>query len=70
MFTISILKCIKENEIFAKTFQLLSNTWSLFFKLPQILGPIQVFASGLKTHDHKNLAFEVHANKSFKIVYP
>jgi hypothetical protein len=45
MFTISILKCIKENEIFAKTFQLLSNTWSLFFKLPQILGPIQVFAS-------------------------
>jgi hypothetical protein len=32
----------------AKTFHLLSSTWTLFFKLPQILSPIQVLASNLK----------------------
>jgi hypothetical protein len=61
MFTTSIL--IEKNQILAKTFRLLSSTWTLFFKLPQILGPIQVLASSLKKHDYNNLAFEVHANK-------
>jgi hypothetical protein len=35
------------------------------FKLPQILGLIQVLASSLKKHDYNNLAFEVCVNKSF-----
>jgi hypothetical protein len=35
----------KKNKILGKMFRLLSNTWTLFFKLPQILGPIQVLAS-------------------------
>jgi len=52
----------KKNQIVAKTFHLLSRT--LFFKLPQILGPIQVLASSLEKHDYNDLAFEVHANKS------
>jgi len=55
---------LKKNKIFAKTFHLLSNIWTLFFKLSQILGPIQVFASSVKKHDYNNLAFEIHANKS------
>jgi hypothetical protein len=38
--------------------------------LPQNLGPIQVLASSVKKHDYNNLAFEIHANKSFKIMYP
>ncbi len=54
----------KRNQIFAKTFHLLSSTWTLFFKLPQILVPIQVLATRFKKHDYNNLAFEVHANKS------
>ncbi len=49
------LKNFKKLE---KTFNLLSNTWTLFFKLPQILGPIQVFANNLKKHDYNNLPFE------------
>jgi len=53
---------MKKNQI--KKFHLLSSTWNLFFKLPQILGLIQIFASSLKTHDYNNLTFEVHANKS------
>jgi hypothetical protein len=61
MFTTSILKCLKKNQILAKTFHLLSSTWTLFFKLPQILGPIQILASSFKKHDYNNLAFEVHA---------
>ncbi len=40
------------------------STWNLFFKLPQILSLIQIFASSLKTNDYNNLTFEVHANKS------
>jgi hypothetical protein len=40
----------KKNQILAKTFHLFSNTWTLFFKLPQILGPIQILASSLKKH--------------------
>jgi hypothetical protein len=40
-----------------------SSTWNLFFKLPQIVGLIQIFASSLNTHDYNNLIFEVHANK-------
>jgi hypothetical protein len=55
---------LEKNQIFAKTFHLLSNIWTLFFKLSQILGPIQVFASSAKKHDYNNLAFEIHANKS------
>ncbi len=54
----------KNNQILAKTFHLLSSIWALFFKLPQILGPIQGLASSLKKHGYNNLAFEVHANKS------
>jgi hypothetical protein len=54
----------KQNQILAKTFHLLSSTWTLFFKLTQILGPIQVLTSNLKKHDYNNLTFEVHANKS------
>jgi hypothetical protein len=33
--------------------------WILFFKVSQILGPIQILASSLKKHDYNNLAFEV-----------
>jgi hypothetical protein len=54
----------KKNQILPKTFHLFSSIGTSFFKLPQILGPIQVLASSLKTHDYNNLAFEVHANKS------
>jgi hypothetical protein len=54
----------KKNQAFVKTFHLLSSTWTLFFKPPQSLGPIQVLVSSLKKHDYNSLAFEVHANKS------
>jgi hypothetical protein len=64
MFTTSILKCLKKNKKLAKIFHLLSSTWTLFFKLSQTLGLIQVLASSLKSHDYNNIAFEVHANKS------
>jgi hypothetical protein len=37
---------------------------NFIFKLPHILGLIQVFASSLKKHDYNNLAFEVHASKN------
>jgi hypothetical protein len=60
----------KKNQILAKIFHLLSSTWTLCFKLPQILGPIQVLASGLKKHDYNNLAFEVHVNKNQEIMHP
>jgi hypothetical protein len=60
MLTKSILRCLKKNQIIAKTFHLLSSTWTLFFKLSQILGPIQVLASSLKKHDYNNLTFEVY----------
>jgi hypothetical protein len=36
---------------------------TLFFKLPQILGSIQVLASSLKKHDYNNLTFEIHATR-------
>jgi hypothetical protein len=64
------LRCFKKHKILAKTFNLLSNTWTLFFKLPQILSPIQVLANSLKEHDYNNLPFEIHANKSQEIMYP
>ncbi len=68
MFTTSILMCMKYIYIyiymFAKNIHLLSSTWTLFFKQPQILGPIQVFASNVKKHDYNNLIFEVNANKT------
>jgi hypothetical protein len=54
----------KKTQIFAKTFHLLSSTWTLFLKLPLILDPIQVVASTLENHDYNNLTFEVDANKS------
>ncbi len=54
----------KKNQIFAKTFHLLSSTWILFFKLSQILGPIQVLANSVKKYDYNNLTFEVHAKNS------
>jgi len=60
----------KKNQILAKTSHLLASTWILFFKLPQILGPILVFVSSLKKHDYNNLTFEIYANKSLKIMYP
>jgi hypothetical protein len=66
MFTTSISRCLKENQILAKTFHVFSNTLTLFFKLPQIWGSIQIFASSLKIHDYNNLAFELHVNKSSK----
>jgi MFS-type transporter involved in bile tolerance (Atg22 family) len=64
MFTTSILKCLQKNQILVKIFHLLSSIWTLFFKLPQILGQIQILTSVLKKHDYDNLVFEVHANKS------
>jgi hypothetical protein len=64
MFTTSILKCLKKNQILAKTFHLPSNICILFFKLPQILGSIQILVSNRKIHDYNHLDFEVHANKS------
>jgi hypothetical protein len=67
MFTTFILKCMKKNKILAKAFHLLSSTWTLFFKLSQTLGPIQVLANSFK---NTIIAFEVHANKIFKIMYP
>jgi hypothetical protein len=48
MFTTSILRYLKKNQILTKTFHVFSSTWTLFFKLPQILGPIQVFVSSFK----------------------
>jgi hypothetical protein len=45
MLTTSILRYLKKNQILAKAFHLLSSTWTLFFKLPQILGMIQVLAN-------------------------
>jgi len=54
----------KINQIFVKTFHILSSTWILFLKMPQILGLFQVLTSSVNKHDYKNLAFEVHANKS------
>jgi hypothetical protein len=38
----------KKKKILAKKTRLFSSIWISFFKLPQILGPIQVFASSLK----------------------
>jgi hypothetical protein len=64
MFTTSILRCLRKNQILAKTFHVFSSIWTLFFKLSQILGPIQVPAIALKKHDYNNLIFEIHANKS------
>jgi len=32
-------------EVLVKTFHLLSNTWISFYKLPQILSPIQIHVS-------------------------
>jgi hypothetical protein len=54
MFTTSILNCMKKNQIFVKTFHLLESTWISFFKLPQILGPIQVLVSNVKKNDYNN----------------
>jgi len=63
MFTnIKVLE--KKIQILAKTFHLLSSTWTLFFKLPRILGLIQTLASNFKKYDHNNLTFEVHAYKN------
>jgi hypothetical protein len=65
MFTTSILKCLKKNQILVKIFHLLSSTWTLFFKLPQILSPIRILVSSLKKHDYNNLDFEIHIKKKF-----
>jgi hypothetical protein len=54
----------KKNQIFVRKFHLLSSTWFLFFKMPQILGLFQILASNVNKHDYKNLTFEVHENKS------
>jgi hypothetical protein len=43
-------------------------TWTLFFKLSQILSLIQVLTSNYKKHDYNNLTFEVHAKKIKKIM--
>jgi hypothetical protein len=64
MFTTTILRCLKKKSILAKTFHLLSSTWTLFFELPQIWGPNQILASSVKKHDYNKLTFEVHTNKS------
>jgi len=64
MFTISIVNCMKKNHILAKTFRLLSSSWFLFFKLSQILGPIQVLANSVKKYGYNNLAFEVYAKNN------
>jgi len=55
---------LEKNQMFAKTFHLFSNIRTLFFKLPEILGPIQVLESSFLKHDYNNLTFEVHANKN------
>ncbi len=65
MFITSILRCFFKNHIFAKTFDLFSNTLILFFKLPQILSPIRILVSSLKKHDYNNLDFEIHIKKKF-----
>jgi hypothetical protein len=54
----------EKNQIFAKIFHWFKNIWTFFFKLSQILGPIQVLASSLKKHDYNNSTFEVHAKKN------
>ncbi len=61
MFTTSILKCLKTNPNTCKNISLSFKYLNFTFKLPQILGPIQVLANNLKKHDYNNLAFEVHA---------
>jgi hypothetical protein len=54
----------EKNQTFTEKIHLLSSTWTLFFKLSQILGPIQVLVNSVKKHDYNNLAFEVHVNTS------
>jgi hypothetical protein len=56
--------------ILAKTLHQLSNIWTFFLKLPQILNPIQVLGSIFKKTNYNHLTFEVHANKNKKIMYP
>jgi len=57
MFTTSISRCLKKNQILAFTyFQVIELT----FKLTQILCPIQVVVSSSKRHDYSNLTFEAH----------
>jgi hypothetical protein len=63
MFTTSILRFWKKNPILVKTFHLLSNASTLFFKLSQVLGPIHVLASSFKKHDYNNLTFEIHSTR-------
>jgi hypothetical protein len=70
MFTTSIVKCLKKKPNTCKNISPVSSTWNLFFKLSQILGLIEVFASSLKKRDYNNLVFEVHANKNEEIMYP
>jgi hypothetical protein len=65
MFTTSILRCLKQKPNTCKTISpTFKCTWILLFKLPQILGPIQVLTNSLKKHDYNNLTFEFHMNKS------
>jgi hypothetical protein len=53
-----------KTKTLVKTFHLLSSTSILLFKLPQILGPIQILVSNVNKHDYNNLIYEVHANKN------
>jgi hypothetical protein len=74
MFTTSILRCLKKKPNTCKNISCIFKYLNFIFKLPQILNPIQVFATSFKKHDYNNLAFEVHANKSLmylkKFNYP
>ncbi len=64
MFTTSILNCLKKNPNTCKNISPTQKYLNFIFKVPQVLGPIQVLASSLKKHDYNNLTFEVHVNKN------
>ncbi len=69
MFTASILRRLKKNQIFAKTIDLLSNTLTYLsncHKFQVQFKYLQVFFS---KNDY-DLAFEFHVNKNSKIMYP
>jgi hypothetical protein len=70
MSTTLILRSLKENSNTCKNISPTFKCLNFIFKLPQILSPIQVFSSTLNKHNYNNLAFEIHTNKSLKIMYP
>jgi hypothetical protein len=70
MFTTSILRSLKENLNTCKNLSPTFKSLNFIFKLPQIFKSNSSICKYFKKHDYNNLTFEIHANKSFKIMYP